>query len=276
MADITIGDPGDDVGDAVTVAYAHSSTVTYSWHHSMVELVGYDMANHGRILRGGYVALRVGTDGLVEARNTAVKEFLAERGGDWLWWIDTDMGFAPDTVDRLVEAADPVERPVVGALCFSQRETFSDGMGGWRCSATPTVFDWAKVNVYDEALVDGVRRRTKVGEQRGFAVRWDYPANTVTRCDGTGAACVLVHRSVYERVADKYGPVWYERVPNISTGQLIAEDLSFCVRVGSLDIPLHVHTGIPTSHQKLVWLGEEDYWRQRAVDPPPVKLEDLP
>lgn len=258
---------------AVTVAYLHTNDVSYSWHRSMVELVGWDMANHGRIIRGGYIAMRTGTDGIVEARNTAIKEFLGEKNAEWLWWIDSDMGFYPDTIDRLVAAADPDERPIVGGLCFSQREVNPDGMGGWRCRITPTIFDWTTVDVYNEKT-DGVKQlRAKIGEQQGFAVRWDYATNTVVRCSGTGAACVLIHRTALEKVGDKWG-TWYARVPNMSTGQLISEDLSFCIRAGAIGIPIHVHTGVPTTHAKQVWLSEEDYWRQRAVDPPPVKVDE--
>jgi hypothetical protein len=257
-----------EASDAVVVAYVHSNEVSYSWHYSMVELVGHDMANEARILRGGYIAYRAGTDGLVDCRNKAVRDFLADGRADWLFWVDTDMGFDPDTVDRLMTAADPVERPVVGALCFSQRETSSDGMGGWRCKATPTVFDWAKVDVLDD-------RQVKVGEQQGFAVRWDYPINAVVKCAGTGSACILIHRSVFEQIGEKFGPCWYDRAPNPSTGQLISEDLSFCVRAGAIGIPVHVHTGVRTTHHKPVWLSDEDYWRQRAVDAPPEPLEPV-
>lgn len=247
-----------DPSQAVSVAYVHSNDVGYAWHHSMIEMVGWDITNHGRIIRGGYIAMRCGTDGLVDCRNKAVAEFLAQDNADWLFWVDTDMAFAPDTVDRLLEVADPVERPVVGGLCFSQRETTSDGMGGWRCHAVPTVFDW-----------------TTYQDQQGYAVRWDYPKDTVTRCHGTGSACILIHRSVFERIAEKFGPVWYERVPNPTTGQILSEDLSLCVRAGALDIPIHVHTGVKTTHQKSLWLSDVDYWQQRAVNPPPVTVEQM-
>lgn len=245
--------PGPD--QAVVVAYVYGNNdemVAHSWHASMRDLVGWDWAHHGRILAGGYIAMRCGTNGLIESRNNAVKEFLAEGRADWMFWCDTDMGFAPDIVDRLMAAADPVERPIVGALCFSQRADEPDGMGGWRVLPTPTIFDWAHV-----------------AEQQGFAVRWDYPANTVIRCAGTGSAAILIHRRVFEEIADKFGPVWYERVPNTTTGQLISEDLSFCVRAGALGIPLHVHTGVDTTHSKRFWMGAEDYWRMRALQPPP-------
>jgi hypothetical protein len=253
--DLEMVDVELDPTQAVVVAYVHGDhddRVAYSWHHSMMQLVGYDMANNCRIVQGGFIARRCGTDGLVESRNSAVRDFLLDGKADWLFWTDTDMGFAPDIVDRLFEAADPSERPMVGALCFAQRADVPDGMGGWRPMVVPTVYDWAHI-----------------GEQSGFAVRWDYPINTVTQCAGTGSAAVLIHRSVFEAIADKFGPVWYERLPNPSTGQMISEDLSFCIRAGGLHFPLFVHTGVSTTHQKGTWVAEEDYWRERAVNPPP-------
>lgn len=234
---------------AVTLAYVGSNMVTTSWHLSVMQLREYDRVNSRRLDRGGFIAMRCGTDGLVEARNQAVAAFLAEDKADWLFWVDTDMGFAPDTVDRLFEAADRGERPMVGALCFAQIETGPDGLGGYLCQATPTVYDW-----------------THVDGKYGWQVRWDYPANTLTRVAGTGSACVLIHRNVFEKVAAEHGPTWYGRVPNPTTGQLVSEDLSFCLRAGALNIPIHVHTGVPTNHMKTMWVGEHEFYRQRAAE----------
>lgn len=245
---------GWDPADAVTVAYVNHNHVGYAWHHSVVELIGYDLANGGRLMQGGYIAIRYGTDGLVDARNKAVQQFLNERQSQWLFWIDSDMGFPADIVDRLMEVADPVKRPIVGALAFTQRETHADGIGGWRCKAAPTVYDWVHA-----------------GDQQGFAIRWDYPKNTVTQCAGTGSACVLIHRSVFERIFEKFGASWYDKSFNASMQQNTSEDLSLCMRALSLGIPVYVHTGVKTSHQKTVWLSEDDYLDQ--VPPPPAAEE---
>lgn len=239
-----------DPADAVTVAYVNHNEVAYSWHHSMVEMIGYDLTSRGRIMQGGYIAYRYGTDGLVEARNSAVEQFLTERDAEWLFWIDTDMGFSADTVDRLIEAADPVHRPIVGGLCFTQRETAEDGLGGWRTAAAPTIFDW----VHE-------------GDKQGFAIRWDYPRDTVTQCAGTGSACILIHRSVFQRVFEKYGRAWYDKAFNPSMKQETSEDLSFCMRAMAVGIPVHVHTGVKTSHQKTLWLSENEYLAQRPPTP---------
>lgn len=256
---MTDEDETPDPADAVTVAYIHDGDgVDYSFHHSTLQLLDYDLHNNARIWTGGWNPVRCGTDGLPFARNLAVKAFLDDSEAHWLWWIDTDMGFPPDVVDRLFEAADPVERPVMGALCFANREVDNDGMGGKRSLAAPVIMHWSK------EIVDGDVRL-------GFDTRWDYPPDTVVRCDGIGMACVLIHRSVFEKVRETYGDEWYSRARNPSTGELISEDLSFCARMMALDIPVHVHTGVKTTHAKRIWLAEEDYWSQRALHAPPPK-----
>lgn len=260
--DNTAAEPDD--GPAVTVAYVHSEQVAHSWHHSVVGLIAWDLEHHGRVLRGGYIAMNCGTGGLVEARNQAVREFLGQDRADWLLWVDTDMGFFPNAVDELVAAADPVERPIVGGLCFSNRFGEQDGVGGFRTVAVPTIYDW---NHVDDAM--------------GFSPRWDYKPNTVTQCAGTGSAFVLIHRGVFERIRDDerpgMGQRWYDRFLNSTTGQMVGEDLAFCFRAAQVGIPVYVHTGVPTTHLKHFWLSEEDYWKQRALAPAPgVEAEPLP
>lgn len=239
------------MSDAVCVAYVHPDEVGHAWHMSLVELIGWDITHHGRVMRGGWLAMNyAASGGLVAARNKTVEQFLANRDAEWLFWVDTDMGFAPDTIDRLLEVADPAERPIVGGLCFAQKETASDGLGGYRTEPRVTIFDW----------VDGPEGRTFYGRTR-------YPVNAAVQCAGTGSACILIHRSVFERMAAKFGPVWYERVPNPASGGLFGEDLSFCARAQALGLPVFVHTGVKTSHMKHQWLQEADYWAY-AVAPP--------
>lgn len=263
--DIAHDEPGrwkcDRHASKVVLAYVVSNDVAYSWHRSMMGLVALDAGLDGRLQKpGGFLAIKYGTGGLIEARNQAVHEFLEDYTADWLFWLDTDMGFQPDALELLLGAADPVERPIVGGLCFAQREDEPDGIGGWRTQPTPTIYDWISL--------DG---------QSGYAVRWDYPIDTVTKCHATGSACVLIHRSVLERMRDAFAageirPAWYDRLPNPSTQQLFSEDLSFCMRAGALGFPVYVDTRVRTSHYKHMWVAEEDYVRQRfvqaAVDAP--------
>lgn len=240
------------LSDAVTVAYVHPNEITHSWQQSLLGLLQHDLSNHGRVARGGWLAVRCyGSDGIAGARETAVAQFLAEKNADWLFWIDTDMGFAPDTVDRLLEVADPVERPIVGALCFAQKQHGPDGLGGWHTSLVPTIYDWTTVE----------------SGEAGFLSRSDYPVNTLVRCAGTGSACILIHRSVLERMVERFSTC-YTRLPNPTAGgRLLGEDLSFCMRAGALDLPVFVHTGVRTTHFKPSWLSEQDFWRQVRPEP---------
>lgn len=229
----------------VSVGYVHGTEVAHSWHRSLIDLLGHDISHHQRIVEGGpWLSVRYGTGGIVEARNKVAAQFL-DTDTEWLWWVDTDMGFAPDTVDRLLDAADPAERPVVGALCFAQAERGVDGMGGFRCTPKPTLFGW------------GERDN---GEQ-GFAPIWDYPRDQLVEVAGTGSACILIHRTALEKVAADHG-TWYSQMVNPSTGQLIAEDLSFCARLLQVGIHIYVDTRVKTSHLKQLWLSESDYIRE--------------
>lgn len=242
------------VGDGrVQVAYLHGDhgdRVSHSWHESMMRLMVCDLMTEQRIMdTNGPFMIRCDAGGLIEARNLAVQRFLDETPHEWLWLIDTDMGFDPYTVERLVAAADPAQRPVVGALCFGLRLVQDDGMGGSRVLPVPTLFRMA---------------RTPQGHV-GFATRWEFPDNTLVQVPATGAACLLIHRSAVEKVRAEHGDRWFDQV-RYEDGRLLAEDLSFCYRLGLAGIPIFVHTGIKTTHHKAVWIGATDYT-------PPVDAE---
>jgi hypothetical protein len=234
--------------DAVALAYVHGTSVSHSWHSSVLNLLNHDAGSAQRIIRGGWIAFRYGTGGIVEARNRTAAQFL-ESDTPWLFWIDTDMGFAPETVDRLASQAHETHRPIVGALCFAQRETGTDGMGGFHTKPVPTLYDW----------------HTNPDGTSGFVPRWDYERDSMQRVAATGSACLVIHRSVFEAISEHYGPgQWYTPMTNPTTGQHISEDLAFCARAEVVGKPVHVHTGVKTSHDKSIWLSEDQYLMHRA------------
>lgn len=241
------------MGDGlVQIAYLHPQTVSHSWHESMMRLVAYDAANEGRVVgTGGPFMIRCDSGGLVDARNLGMTRWLDETDHEWLFWIDTDMGFAPDTVDQLIAVADPALRPVVGGLCFGLREHAYDGIGGRRVSPVPTLFDWAEQ--------DG---------HVGFTPRWRYAPDVVTQVAATGAACLLIHRTAAEKLRAEYGDCWFDTT-RYGDGRRVSEDLSFCYRLGAQAIPVFVHTGVKTNHHKQIWVSELDY----VAPPAPVLPE---
>jgi hypothetical protein len=234
----------------VLVAYLHPAThIEHSFHQSLMSLVNYDAAHNQRLFASaGPLMMRCGTGGLVEARNKTMAHFLDQASEDWLWTVDTDMGFAANTVDLLVDSADPVERPVVGALCFGLKLGDPDGYGGYRATPFPTIYGWSQ----------------DPSGKMGFRVAADYTRGEVIRVAGTGAACLLIHRTAAEKVRAEHGDSWFDPV-RYPDGRFVSEDLSFCYRLGSVGIPIHVDTAVKTTHAKQVWVGEPQFLEHRLL-----------
>lgn len=228
----------------VSVGYLHPGTVATCFHNSITQLLFHDASGPGRIVSHahGEMGKQCGAAGIVDGRNKLAEVIVDESEVDWLFMVDADMAFQPDIVDRLLHVADPVERPVVGALCFAHKTAGKATLGGTRYRCQPTLYDWRED-----------------GDRVGFAPRFKYPPDSVVEVAATGAACVMIHRSALERVRDRYGPVWFDTIRHPS-GVHFSEDLSFCVRLAACDIPIFVHTGIRTGHDKGGVFYDEDYY----------------
>lgn len=247
-----------DVKVALAYVHADAGRVT-CFEDSLNAMRDWD-STHNSVLHRRF-AMRFGTDGLVAARNQVAAQ-LIESDCDWLFWVDTDHGFEPDSLDRLLQVADPDTRPVVGGLCFAARQYAHDGLNGYWTRPQPTLYDW----------------RDNPDGGSGFVISPMYPVNMLMRVAATGSAFVLIHRTVFERIAEivnpdtgeTLGPTWYNRTP-APNGELLGEDISFCVRAAMAQVPIHVHTGVRTSHYKGIWVQEKDHWR--AYNPPPATQE---
>lgn len=236
------------MADSVTIAYLHPEDIAYSFHHSLMELLAFDFGGKQRVVRGGVIGMQPGTNELVAARNKVTEQFLAGPG-EWLLWIDSDMGFEPSMLEDLLAVADPDDRPVVGALCFGYKDVGPDGCGGQIRRAFPTVFDFV----------------TEDGES-GFRPRYDYEPGTVARVDATGSAAVLIHRQVLVDIAAANNGKPYDRI-QASPKMLLGEDVSFCVRAVAAGHSIWVHTGVRTTHKKNLWVSEAAYFEALGVPP---------
>lgn len=231
----------------VLVGYLHPHEVSTSFHKSLLALVGWDMSHDRRL--NGWASIKCASGGIPEGRNELGKALLNSEC-EWLFMVDADMGFEPMALDQLLSIADPVERPIVGGLCFAQREAFDDGSNGFRCVPRPTIFDWIEHD-------DGHWR---------FTGRSHFPVNQLVKSAATGGAFIVIHRSVFQKIKDDQGETWFDRVRG-TDASLMGEDISFFVRCQALDIPLFIHTGIRTTHLKQLWLGEADFWQSFYAPP---------
>lgn len=235
----------------VAVCWLHPGTVSSVFARSLVDSLLHDLQrDEPRIVSHGYghVGNECGTGGLVAGRNDLVRIVLDHADVEWMFMVDSDMGFSADAIDQLISAADPLGRPVVGALCFAHKTDGRKEHNAIRYVASPTVYDY-------------VERPDKVG----FVARVAYERDAVTPCSATGAAAVLVHRSVLQAVRDRFGDVWFDPITHPTGPTTFSEDLSFCVRLAAVGVPIHVHTGVRTTHHKGgVFLDEEFFDVQQA------------
>lgn len=226
----------------VVVAYLHPGQVEADFHTSLIDLWMWDLTHEQRIIiGGGHLAMRSGAN-ISGARNKVVRNFLDEHTAEWLLWIDSDMVFPPDSLDRLVAAADSDERPIVGGLCF----------GLWLGSGTPEIFP--TIYWWDDDNDDpGVVRAN------------NYPDNTVFPVGGTGSAFILIHRRVLEAMRERYPEPfpWYQEA--VLTGRPVAEDMTFCLRAVTAGFPIAVHTGVKVGHVKPQIIDEAAFQAQQAA-----------
>lgn len=206
--------------DAV-IAYLHPGTVRAEFCASLLAV-----CMEGKTRIRTVVALESGPN-ISTPRNLIVNGFLEDDLAPWLFMADADMWFPADTVDRLIAAADPVQRPIVGGLCWSLD-------GGVR---VPTMYELIKK-----------------GERELAFARWkDWPEDECVRVTATGTACLLMHRSALELVATSSGDAaapWFRESAVGAPLSLMGEDLTFCLRCATAGVPVHVHTGVKVGHMK--------------------------
>ena len=160
---------------------------------------------------------------IYDARNQLVK-YAREKGGyDFVLWLDSDMTFEPDLLDRLLE--DIEGRQAVTGLCFGRRPPFN-----------PCIYKELDVK-QDGKLITPYRK-----------IYEDYPRDSVFEVEACGFACVLMRLDVLEAMGI-YG------VPFFPVAGL-GEDLTFCWRARKLDIRFHCDSRLKIGHIMRVSVDE--------------------
>lgn len=241
--------PGDKpaytAGKAI-VGFLHPGAVEAPFMRSIINLMAYDWTHNRRLVDGGGLIEYQAGANLSDPRNKLVKQFMGF-AAEWLLMVDSDMEFPPTALDQLIDKADPVERPIVGGLCFGLE---ADG------THSPTLFDVFK----------GADGDPEVGRYR------EWPIDSLMKVAGTGTAFLLIHRTVFERFdALELEPgmtAFTKTFPYFQEteyfGKPIGEDLTFCFRAGFLDIPVYVDTSLHIGHVKSRVLNFASYVAQYA------------
>jgi len=150
--------------------------------------------------------------GLERARNIAVKNFLLTKY-DYLFFLDTDIILTKSTIINLI--AD--DKEVIGGVYihkFPNQPCALSYDGKW------------KLRKYMDLL-----RSSKDG---------------LVEVDGTGAGCLLIHKSVFEKVKYPYFKF---------TDEGGSEDLYFCEKVKKKGIKIFMDIRVNVIHAKLVLMN---------------------
>lgn len=191
---------------------------------------------------GPFVRIK-GSGLLSKLRNRVVKAFLENTDSDWLLMIDTDEQLNIEVFDMLINTAHDKERPVVSGLVFAAFDAHKHPYP----KPVPAIFQDAP---------------------EGFLPLFKYDRNSVFEIDACGTGCVLIHRSVLEKMRENADPnqgtdwCWFWDGP--IDGNWVSEDLLFSRRIRQLGFPIHVNTAAILPHQKSYWLDERHHlsWKE--------------
>lgn len=209
------------------------------------------------------------------ARNQSVKEFLRSNC-EWLLFIDSDVVPPPETVDTLVALdkdiiagsvfcyvkdallpsiwinADCEQCVCVKAYCETgevhdptQYQLSEDGQALQRWNPfTQSYGSFADRN----GLLENCRCRCKgTGKDPWvFRVHPDVVKFEPFQCDSLGAACMLIRRSVIEKMAFP----WFRHLYKASGEIMLTEDHFFCWRAKEMGLSIWAHPQVVCSHMK--------------------------
>ena len=208
--------------DRAVIAYLRGENVRGAFHESLLAI-----ALEGPEPRPAVLALEWGPN-LSTGRNKLADDFLRRYDAPWLLMVDTDMKLPLDVLPRLIAAADPVERPIVGGLCY----TLDAG------ARVPTMYELTR----------------KDSGELAFARPASWPEDALVQVSATGTACLLMHRTALETVRKHSGDIaapWFRETAVGAPLSLMGEDMTFCLRAGAAGLPIFVHTGVQVDHLKV-------------------------
>lgn len=174
-------------------------------------------------------------------RNRAVEWFLRESTAEWMLFVDSDIVWQLDDLYKLLDAADPVDAPVVsGAYLMILPE-----------GCRPSLFH---------------RNEQNGGLMDVWPADTPLPVDTFVDVDGCGAGFLLMHRSLLATMLEVYkAPMpWFAN--EVIDGVVNGEDFTFCSRVQQMGFRVFVHTGVQLDHIKHTAL-RIDSWNTNPESP---------
>lgn len=206
----------------VSIAIPIAQVVDPKVLQSMLALVNYS-ANHGIRIHHIGITERMLVD---DARNTLTETFL-KSSTEWLFWMDSDMTFPPDTLVKLFEAAEATQSKLVTGIYYQRKAPYY-----------PCLWSRGEKTTEGEVTGEGSPKAKENKYLGTFAI--PHPDKKQPfKVHAAGFGCVLSHRSVYE-VMDR---PWFKFVKG-----LCGEDFYFFVNAKDYGFDLWAVPDIDLGH----------------------------
>ena len=163
---------------------------------------------------------------IYDARNKIARAAIKEKC-ERVLWLDSDMQFEPDLMERLSARIDEGREFVTG-LYVSRKEPIR-----------PTIYRNLEI------------RETEEGRKASAPAYIDYPRESVFEVDACGFGIVMTTVRLLKDVTGSYG-LPFTPVPGFG------EDMAFCIRAKELGYPLWCDSGIQAGHIGLTTYRPED------------------
>lgn len=165
-----------------------------------------------------------------DSRNSLARKAITEKF-DQVLWLDSDMEFEPDLLEKLEKDLEETGADMVSALYVTRKGKIK-----------PVVFDKCGYNHVQGTL-----------EVIPYANSYyDYPRDSLFECEAVGFGGVLMKASLLKEVEEKFGLPF---APILGFG----EDLSFCMRARELGKKIYCDSRIKMGHVGNHTFTEEDY-----------------
>jgi hypothetical protein len=242
----------------VVLAGPNPGTVNGHFFGCVSALLMHDANSRQAVTKYGGCMWLESSPRIAAARCDIVRDFLEitsqyKRPPEWLLFIDSDMTFDMDVVDRMLETVEnnpDKDIKILGGLCFA---------GGRGNKAFPTLY---KVENAEGWTPDQPMDIVRVEE---------YPPDALVKVNATGGAFLMIHRQVlidmqerskvYQGYPNNYP--WFREYEQ--AGQPFGEDVFFGLAAGAAGYSTWVHTGIKIGHMKSYELNHEVYQANREM-----------
>jgi len=177
------------------------------------------------------------SDSPIDISRSKIATQALKNGSTWLFYWDSDLLIPSYAITRLVSH----NLPIVSGLYYRRHP-----------QVFPEAFRYDEHGIYKPLTVEEIQTHTSMG-------------NTLIEVDGCGAGCLLIHRSVLEKLKDKVplrriahrGPPpatfeYYEffswQMGRVNSGPSYSEDLAFTDLAKKEGFKIYVDTKVSCSH----------------------------